>query len=872
MIGGKKKWLLKPNHNVPLIDTYISKIVIDENGTKVKGIDVKTHCLITGYVAQALLNIFPNEIKEFLFPPATAFLAACHDIGKISPAFQKMIHSFLTNAEPEILSLLEGVNADTAKRTGYAFHAKVTKSFLSEKSAYISEIEGMHHGFKPNSSLHSEIVYGGELWSAERQKLLSFLEEHFLNTEEAWPEISNWNKACVLGGFITVADWIASGGSFADFTLGKKTSDSFLRELAFKAVCNAGFSPIKMPNDLSFADIFGFEPYSVQKTFFDRVKEPGVYVLEAPMGHGKTEAALYAAYRMISGGKAAGLYFALPTQLTSNRIYERVAEYLNKIMGDSSHDLALKLLHSSAWLENSVLGEEGSPGRSWFNSAKRGILAPFAVGTIDQALMAVMNIKHGMVRAFGLAGKVVILDEVHSYDSFTGTILNRLVDFLRDANSTVIILSATLTAGQKKNILKIPLYQSLSSAYPLTSFIQNAKRNLVQLPSYVENEKSITISIKHTDFQVIAQVLEKAENGEQVIWIENTVSEAQEVFKKISARVSESNIECGLIHSRFIKAKRNSNEQYWSEIFGKDGHKNRKACGRILIGTQVLEQSLDIDADFMVTRICPIDMLLQRFGRLWRHSKNNRTRPAEASCSSAILSPQFSDALNKDACFGLSASVYSEYVLCRTLEAVNGLTSIHLPADIRLLLESVYSDRKEEGRISTLKAELQRTKDRLEGMARVGLSVAAKTFPESAAQTRYSEIETVSVLLIHSFIPTDNGCTIILYGENTPVQIPKKCKSMHEKRRIAKLLMEHCVVVSEKNAPPPDRQIQIFSSYIYVGKIANIDDDEESPFRIAIVGKDNYLRTLHNTIIEKDAKKFLYFEKLGYQIIESRRM
>lgn len=872
MIGGKNRSISKQDTDVPLINAFISKTVTDENGTIKKGIDVKTHCLITGYVAQVLISLFPCEIRESLFPSCTALIAACHDIGKISPAFQKMIHSSLSDIEPEINSLLKSVNADTAKRRESAFHAKVTKSFLSEKSAYISEIEGMHHGFKPNISLNNEIVYGGYLWSIERQKLLSFLEKQFLDAGEIWPEINNWNKACVLGGFITVADWIASGGKFSDFTLDTALSDSFLRQTAYDAVSSAGFSVIDMPKGFSFIDIFGFEPYPVQKTFFESVNEPGVYVLEAPMGVGKTEAALYAAYKMISNGKAAGLYFGLPTQLTSNRIYKRVADFLNKIMKDSPKDVVIKLLHSSAWLDNSVLGEEGNPGGSWFDSAKRGILAPFAVGTIDQALMAVMNIKHGMVRAFGLAGKVVILDEVHSYDSFTGTILNKLVSFLRDAGCTVIILSATLTTVQKGNILNISSVHSLSSEYPLTSFIQNTQSDLVQLPSYSEQKRTVSISLMHNDSQVIEQVLLKAENGEQILWIENTVSEAQEIFKTISARVTGSTIECGLIHSRYIKEQRNSQEQRWTEIFGKSGYDKRIEHGRILVGTQVLEQSLDIDADFMVTRICPIDMLLQRLGRLWRHSKNDQIRPKGALCSAAVLSPRYSDVLEKDSCFGLSSFVYSEYVLCRTLEIMKDLMSIHLPSDIRLLLESAYTDREEEARFSKLKAELQRTKDRLEGMARVGLSTAVKTFPESAAQTRYSEIETVSVLLVSSFIPTDSGCTITLYGQNVPVQISKRCHSVVEKRRIAKLLMEHCVIVSEKNAPPPDRLIQLFSPYIYVGKISDNEDDEESPFRIAVVGKDNYLRTLHNTDIEKDGKKFLYFEKLGYQVIESRRM
>ncbi len=181
------------------------------------------------------------------------------------------------------------------------------------------------------------------------------------------------------------------------------------------------------------------------------------------MGMGKTEAALYAAYQMLVQEKATGIYFALPTQLTSNKIYDRFNSFLHQIVSTETPQHAL-LLHSGAWLMDTEMGEEGSPGGAWFNHRKRGLLAPFAVGTIDQALMAVMNVKHGFVRAYGLAGKVVILDEVHTYDLYTGTILNALVEFLRQIDCTVIILSATLSQTRRDALLQ---QSTTSEAYPL---------------------------------------------------------------------------------------------------------------------------------------------------------------------------------------------------------------------------------------------------------------------------------------------------------------------------------------------------------------------------------------------------------------------
>src|SRR5690606_20205111 len=168
-------------------------------------------------------------------------------------------------------------------------------------------------------------------------------------------------------------------------------------------------------------------------------------------------------YQMLEKGQASGIYFALPTQLTSNKIFERFNQFLAQILDEECQHRSL-LLHANAWLFDTEMGEEGRPGGAWFNQAKRGLLAPFAVGTIDQALMAAMNVKHGFVRAFGLAGKVVILDEVHTYDAYTGTLLDALVELLRSLHCTVIILSATLNQQRRQQLLARP---TSAVTYPL---------------------------------------------------------------------------------------------------------------------------------------------------------------------------------------------------------------------------------------------------------------------------------------------------------------------------------------------------------------------------------------------------------------------
>ena len=424
------------------------------------------------------------------------------------------------------------------------------------------------------------------------------------------------------------------------------------------------------------------------------------------MGIGKTEAALYAAYQALETGRATGIYFALPTQLTSDKVHERMNNFLAKILEEEDPNRWSLLLHGSAWLRDKELGEDGSPGRSWFNSSKRGLLAPFAVGTIDQALMAVMNVKHGFVRTFGLAGKVVILDEVHSYDSYTGTILNELIKSLRELYCTVIVLSATLTDGQRHSMVGAPSDDNRTernlSAYPLISAYP--KEGIAQEHEIGKmDDKSVEIHISANDDKATGEALLRAERGEQVLWIENTVIEAQQRYRLLAAKSQGMGLDCGLMHSRFLKADRDKNEDKWVGLFGKMGRDFRSEKGRILIGTQVLEQSLDIDADFLVTRLCPTDMLFQRLGRLWRHAENDPLRPGKSKRESWILAPDLKAAIHDQNSFGKSAKVYSPYVLCRTLEVWQDINHVNLPCQIRFFLEKTYRERPEEASMEKYK-------------------------------------------------------------------------------------------------------------------------------------------------------------------------
>nr|MDQ6120638.1 hypothetical protein [Klebsiella pneumoniae subsp. pneumoniae] len=177
---------------------------------------------------------------------------------------------------------------------------------------------------------------------------------------------------------------------------------------------------------------------------------------------------------MLGVGKATGIYFALPTQLTSNKIYDRFNAFCIRLSVLKPRNMPYFCI--PALVDGYRDGGGRSPGGAWFNHRKRGLLAPFAVGTIDQALMAVMNVKHGLSRAYGLAGKVVILDEVHTTIYTLARFLMRWSNSSVKSTVPVIILSATLSQTRRDALLQ---QSTTSEAYPLITAAPSAEQDTV---------------------------------------------------------------------------------------------------------------------------------------------------------------------------------------------------------------------------------------------------------------------------------------------------------------------------------------------------------------------------------------------------------
>ena len=851
MIKLKKSTTAKPLQHALELTDCLAKTYNDIAGKKQAGRRVLNHCEIVGHIARELRHRLPDNLVAEFLPAGSELIAAAHDIGKVSPCFQEKIYRGTDGYVNHSKTGLETANPDLEKSWGgHAGVSQATATYL-KLGKYIPEILGQHHGYSPNvGNLATDEPFGDLPWEQRREELLAHLKA-LLQTD--FPAISSELQARVLAGLTAVSDWIGSGSLFDD------PAEDW-RPRIRQALDTAGFISPRLKTGLHFQEIFDFQPHDVQQCFIQQVNQPGVYILEAPMGLGKTEAALYAAYQMLDAKQATGIYFALPTQLTSDKIHQRVKRFLGKILHDDSQHQQPLLLHGHAWLKTE-LGKEGNPGGEWFQAAKRGILAPFAVGTIDQALMAVMNVKHGFVRTFGLVGKVVILDEVHSYDSYTGTLLDELVLALRQLNCTVIILSATLTAKRRQAMLGNEA--GCLWDYPLITAAprQGDIRKHVTAPLV-----DVVAKLMHclSDELAIEEALLRAEQGQQVLWVENTVAEAQRIYTLLAARECSPKIECGLLHSRFLKIDREHNENYWTALYGKDADADRAKAGRILVGTQVLEQSLDIDADFLISRIAPTDMLLQRLGRLWRH--HSTWRPATARREIWLLRPRLIAAIaDPKQALGATAKVYSPYVLCRSLEVWQDLDHVMIPAQIRELIEATYDERDETGDMLIYLNQLNSKRDKLQSLALLGLSTAGTTLPEQKASTRYNDQDTVDVLLIKSYrIDTQNAAVNVQFLDGTTAVLPDKGKGLQplQRRELAAKLLQNTVRVADYLAPKPiaGNGLDWLGEYLYLGK----QEPEEYRLRVAEVLESGQVVSL-NYGVASDSYIIRYDQFLGYQ-------
>jgi CRISPR-associated endonuclease/helicase Cas3 len=725
---------------------------------------IQDHSLAAGATAETLVRFLPPATRELL-PDAAPLLCALHDSGKLTIGFQTKSLKWRPDIPLETLSALV---SDSVRS-----HALLSEfdllSRLPDRAKRWASAIGAHHGRYQNTDRKPHEALAN-VFGALRDELFMTLSEIFpgeLPTMAPDPFDSRLAHSLFLfAGLVVFADWIASNDEF--FPLGHSLDPAEARTLASRAISRLKIDQGAL-RELEFKKLFssasnphGITANALQLDCLARITRPGLYLIEAPMGDGKTEAALAAAYQLIRSGKARGIYFALPTQLTSNAIHRRLVQFLSNAL---KHPSPLALAHAAAWLADAdqrlVRPGYDSPNPEnfadeaarWFTS-RRALLANFGVGTIDLALLAILPVKFHQLRCYGLAGKVVVFDEVHSYDAYTGSLLEILIDHLLHTGSTVLVLSATLAAPQRKRLLAI----SENIGVPGDSI-----RAAARAPKSIRIEAAVG---KGVDDDLLAHAVTSARRGACVLWIRNTVDLAQSTYSRLANTRHGDSFEIGLLHSRFTLRERHGDpadpadigrEDRWVERLGKHALNRPRGC--VLVSTQIAEQSLDIDADVLITDLAPTDMLWQRIGRLHRHPRNRPPGFEEPVCHVHFpeIDPSAEASLLKSVLKPHSL-IYDPFVLLLSHRLWRSRTSVQLPEDIEPMVDSTYPDGDQlppdlPASWSELHAELQKRIDRHSHKAMRGANPRA--WPQGGddeliAATRLNGIRYIPVVLLRS--------------------------------------------------------------------------------------------------------------------------
>lgn len=681
----------------------------------------------TGYssTARTLARAAGTELTVMI--PWVCYIAALHDIGKADSRFvfggprelaMRAQAAGLPRAPDERQFWHSGRSAQWVRH-----HLTSHECWPVDEANTVAAVIRGHHGYFLTDDPETEPPEVAQAWDRIRNELERILRHVF--DPPAWaPRFDDHGSVgLILSGIITLSDWIASNSDVfraPDSRLDVQSYVTASRDAARLAVGRLGLRfGMRPPTVTSFKqmwpDFDALRPIQAEVELLSaRGTEPGLAIIEAPMGEGKTEAALYLAAQWAQTSNTEGLYFALPTAATSNQMHGRVQELLDRL--GLVKDQGVRLVHGMSWLvdddtptANVQTEDERKAGPDyaveWFRPAKRGLLASYGVGTVDQALSSVLHVRHSYLRLLGLSGKVLIVDEVHSYDPYMNEILIRLLEWCGTLRVPVILLSATLPEFRRR--LLVQAYSGTPPVdmgnrhgkcpYPLITWVSRGGDGPeFVVPQASEPRPDIELH-KHRGLlenpaPTADLVVDAARNGGCICVIANTVRSAQELYSELQRRVDRDECDLVLFHARFPAWRRDELEKRVLDLFDKrstlrpdDAERTIRPDRAILVATQVIEQSLDVDFDEMFTEIAPIDLMLQRVGRMHRHARPSR--PTGPTPRLHVLLPD--SPVNG---FGLSGKVYHPFVLLKTLGVLSKMDRISLPADIRRLVELVYDN------------------------------------------------------------------------------------------------------------------------------------------------------------------------------------
>jgi len=648
-------------------------------------------------------------------------VVACHDLGKACPGFQCKWEN------------LSGMDAGRSPNTNinHAFVSQIALTKLLQEMEWpeeladlVSDAVGCHHGNRASPNTRNNLegdrrAIGRDAWEQARRGLFEALLDVFKPARIPAKQTLSGPDFMLLSGLTSFADWIGSNEDWFPFGSPDDCEDiqewfRKRRTNADKALDAIGWetrTPLS-PDPKSFEQVFQFAPRPLQQAVADaltEMEEPAILLMEAPMGEGKTEAAFFAHLDLQRRFGHRGLYVALPTKATGNAMFKRTLEFLRKQGTNRTLDLQLvhgaKLLNDTfqklrfSGIHDSTPGGEVRAGE-WFTNKKKALLSEYGVGTVDQALLTILPVRHNFMRLWGLANRVVVFDEIHAYDAYTGTLLVHLLRWLLALGSSVVLLSATLSPSIRRKLAKVVNADlpEQEAEYPRLSVFRSGA--VIQRHFEADPTRRLTLRLQGIppDLLSMRSTLEvNLAHGGMGLALVNTVQRAQDLYRlflegepleregqRVGKRLSDGT-EVFLFHARFPADRRQQREEQVLQTFGVSGNRDGR---KILIATQVAEQSLDLDFDLIASDLAPVDLVLQRAGRLWRHARKFRPVSEPILLVAGLVGDE-PPSFGKPLWWG---KVYREDVLLRTWCLLQAKRNLRLPDEIDTLVQNVYEE------------------------------------------------------------------------------------------------------------------------------------------------------------------------------------
>lgn len=721
-----------------------------------------------------------------------------HDVGKASPAFQGKVEELAVPVRAAGLVWPRLKPAEERWHHTVAGAARVrdllARRGVGREGEWWWPLIAGHHGRVPDYGTlrpPSRVAHGpGPVWQQAVDGVIEAVEAGLgvsLTDVASWRPASRSHQLALLG-WVVMADWIASSDHFPGIDDWGQVSIGAGRSRAARAWAQLGVRPGWSGRRLLLAgaDVVAERFETTARPSQSMVIEaaewlpaPGLVVVEAPMGEGKTEAALAAVEVLSRRFGHAGVFVGMPTQATSDPMFVRVQKWSASV--DPAAALALlhgKARFNPAWRElrerpvafsgvdqygcdddfgvdaHPAAAQSGGVGPSqapaeWFLGPKRGLLTPIVVGTVDQLLLAATRTKHVMLRHAGLVGKVVVLDEVHAYDVFMSQFVGEAFRWLAEAGVPVVVLSATLPPALRDELVRAYLQgvtgqrdvdaaaavraTDAEAGYPGVLAVTATARelpvagtagsaatvaasNAQDAPDETDDGAGVVRVLRRAapswrpgypvrvevvpepdddpDAVVVALLSDRLAAGGCALVVRNTVSRAQQTYQALDAAGFDEDVV--LLHARLRSGERADRSRRVLEALAAPGPDRCRPGRFVVVATQLAEQSFDVDVDVLVTDVAPVDLLLQRVGRLHRHARAADARPAGLRVPTVVVTgfrgdtgapPWFPRALTR---------VYPEPLLMRAaaavLEAAGDGRGWVVPDDVPDLVEAAYRD------------------------------------------------------------------------------------------------------------------------------------------------------------------------------------